>query len=118
MLYACVQRFDVTRNLKTFVKFLGTKTRTNSCTEDTSSWLPVQFLHARPTAIIVQHEKGASEHATEGHRGPILFSFRLQLGTRYSRGYSTVLEYEYKVKTVVLGTLKRYFILSLTLYLE
>jgi hypothetical protein len=32
--------------------------------------------------------------------------------------YSKVLEYKYRVKTVVLGTLKRYSILSLTLYLE
>jgi hypothetical protein len=32
--------------------------------------------------------------------------------------YSKVLEYEYRVKTTALGTLKRYFILSLTLYLE
>jgi hypothetical protein len=32
--------------------------------------------------------------------------------------YSKALEYEYKVKTAVLGTLKRYSILSLTLYLE
>jgi hypothetical protein len=33
-------------------------------------------------------------------------------------GYSKALEYEYRVKTIVLGTLKRYYILSLTLYLE
>jgi hypothetical protein len=33
-------------------------------------------------------------------------------------GYSKALEYEYRLKTVVLGTLKRYSILSLTLYLE
>jgi hypothetical protein len=32
--------------------------------------------------------------------------------------YSKALEYEYRVKTAALGTLKRYFILSLTLYLE
>jgi hypothetical protein len=32
--------------------------------------------------------------------------------------YSKVLEYEYRVKTAALGTLKRYYILSLTLYLE
>jgi hypothetical protein len=32
--------------------------------------------------------------------------------------YSKALEYEYRVKTVALGTLKRYYILSLTLYLE
>jgi hypothetical protein len=36
----------------------------------------------------------------------------------YFKGYSKALEYEYRVKTVALGTLKRYFILSLTLYLE
>jgi hypothetical protein len=36
----------------------------------------------------------------------------------YSKWYSKVLEYEYRVKTAVLGTLKRYSILSLTLYLE
>jgi hypothetical protein len=32
--------------------------------------------------------------------------------------YSKVLEHEYRVKTAVLDTLKRYSILSLTLYLE
>jgi hypothetical protein len=32
--------------------------------------------------------------------------------------YSKALEYEYKVKTDALGTLKRYSIISLTLYLE
>jgi glutathione S-transferase len=32
--------------------------------------------------------------------------------------YFKALEYEYRVKTVALGTLKRYSILSLTLYLE
>jgi hypothetical protein len=36
----------------------------------------------------------------------------------YLKRYFKVLEYEYRVKTVVLGTLKRYYILSLTLYLE
>jgi hypothetical protein len=36
----------------------------------------------------------------------------------YSKGYSKALEYEYRVKTVALGTLKRYSIISLTLYLE
>jgi hypothetical protein len=32
--------------------------------------------------------------------------------------YSKALEYEYRVKTAALSTLKRYSILSLTLYLE
>jgi hypothetical protein len=32
--------------------------------------------------------------------------------------YSKSLEYEYRVKIAALGTLKRYSILSLTLYLE
>jgi hypothetical protein len=36
----------------------------------------------------------------------------------YSKEYFKALEYEYRVKIVALGTLKRYFILSLTLYLE
>jgi hypothetical protein len=36
----------------------------------------------------------------------------------YSKGYSKALEYEYRVKTAALGTLKRYSIFSLTLYLE
>jgi hypothetical protein len=36
----------------------------------------------------------------------------------YSKQYSKALEYEYRVKTATLGTLKRYSILSLTLYLE
>jgi hypothetical protein len=34
------------------------------------------------------------------------------------KGYSKTLEYEYRVKINVLGTLKRYSIFSLTLYLE
>jgi hypothetical protein len=34
------------------------------------------------------------------------------------KGYSKALEYEYRVKIAALGTLKRYSILSLTLYLE
>jgi hypothetical protein len=33
-------------------------------------------------------------------------------------GYSKTLEYEYRVKTAALDTLKRYSIISLTLYLE
>jgi hypothetical protein len=37
---------------------------------------------------------------------------------RTLKRYSKVLEYEYRVKTVALGTLKRYYILSITLYLE
>jgi hypothetical protein len=32
--------------------------------------------------------------------------------------YSKALEYEYRVKTAALGTLKQYSIISLTLYLE
>jgi hypothetical protein len=35
---------------------------------------------------------------------------------QYSKGYSKALEYEYRVKTTILSTLKRYFIISLTLY--
>jgi hypothetical protein len=34
------------------------------------------------------------------------------------KGYSKALEYEYRVKTAPLSTLKRYSIISLTLYLE
>jgi hypothetical protein len=34
------------------------------------------------------------------------------------KGYSKALEYEYRVKTAALDTLKWYSILSLTLYLE
>jgi hypothetical protein len=41
---------------------------------------------------------------------------RLRSGTL--KRYSKALEYEYRVKTAVLGTLKRYSILSITLYLE
>jgi hypothetical protein len=36
----------------------------------------------------------------------------------YSKGYFKALEYEYRVKTATLNTLKRYSIFSLTLYLE
>jgi hypothetical protein len=45
------------------------------------------------------------------------FGFRLPVVGTLKR-YSKALEYEYRVKTVALGTLKRYSILSLTLYLE
>jgi hypothetical protein len=49
--------------------------------------------------------------------GAIGLSLRLPaVGTL--KEYSKVLEYEYRVKTVVLGTLKGYSILFLTLYLE
>jgi hypothetical protein len=34
------------------------------------------------------------------------------------KGYSKALEYEYRVKIAVLSTLKRYSIISFTLYLE
>jgi hypothetical protein len=43
--------------------------------------------------------------------------FRLP-AVRYSEGYSKALEYEYRVKTAAFGTLKRYSIIFLTLYLE
>jgi hypothetical protein len=36
----------------------------------------------------------------------------------YLKQYFKALEYEYRIKTAALGTLKRYSILSLTLYLE
>jgi hypothetical protein len=57
---------------------------------------------------------------------PVPFMRNVQLGgvairlpaVAYSKRYSKVLEYEYRVKTAALGTLKRYSILSLTLYLE
>jgi hypothetical protein len=43
----------------------------------------------------------------------------LRLATvAYCKRYSKVLKYEYRIKTAVLDTLKRYSILSLTLYLE
>jgi hypothetical protein len=52
----------------------------------------------------------------------IMFGFNLLAirlpAVEYSKGYSKALEYEYRVKTAALGTLKRYSILSLTLYLE
>jgi hypothetical protein len=47
----------------------------------------------------------------------MLSSFRLPAVGTLKR-YSKALEYEYRVKTATLGTLKRYSILSLTLYLE
>jgi hypothetical protein len=47
----------------------------------------------------------------------ILISVRLPAVDTLKR-YSKALEYEYRVKTAALGTLKRYSILSLTLYLE
>jgi hypothetical protein len=54
-----------------------------------------------------------------GLRSACLFRsvFRLPVVGTLKR-YSKVLEYEYRVKTAALGTLKRYSILSLTLYLE
>jgi hypothetical protein len=44
------------------------------------------------------------------------YSLRPAVG--YSKGYSKALEYKYIVKTVAPDTLKRYSIISLTLYLE
>jgi hypothetical protein len=49
--------------------------------------------------------------------------FQLSIPIRLSavgtlKRYFKALEYEYRVKTVALGTLKRYSIISLTLYLE
>jgi hypothetical protein len=43
--------------------------------------------------------------------------FRLS-AVAYSKRYSKILEYEYRVKTAALSYSKRYSILSLTLYLE
>jgi hypothetical protein len=43
---------------------------------------------------------------------------RLPVAVGTLKRYSKALEYEYKVKTAALDTLKWYFILSLTLYLE
>jgi hypothetical protein len=53
-------------------------------------------------------------------------SFRIRTDVRganttsseYFKGYSKVLVYEYRVKIITLDTLKRYSILSLTLYLS
>jgi hypothetical protein len=42
----------------------------------------------------------------------------LDYRSEYSKGYSKALEYEYRVKTAALGTLKRYSIISLIVYLE
>jgi hypothetical protein len=50
-------------------------------------------------------------------RRPVGIIIRLS-AVGYSKLYSKALEYEYRVKTAALGTLKRYSILSLTLYLE
>ena len=44
MLHACVQRFDVTENLKKFCKILGTKQALNSLR-------PLFFLHANKEAL-------------------------------------------------------------------
>jgi hypothetical protein len=43
---------------------------------------------------------------------------RLAAAVPTLKSYSKALEYEYRVKTAALGTLKRYSIISLTLYLE
>jgi hypothetical protein len=50
-------------------------------------------------------------------RWTLRVSLRLPAVSNLKR-YSKDLEYEYRVKTATLGTLKRYSILSLTLYLE
>jgi hypothetical protein len=50
--------------------------------------------------------------------GHITFFFLRLPAVGTLKGYSKALEYEYRVKTAALGTLKRYSILSLTLYLE
>jgi hypothetical protein len=44
--------------------------------------------------------------------------FGKALRSGYSKVYSKALEYEYRVKTAAFGTLKRYSIFSLTLYIE
>jgi hypothetical protein len=61
------------------------------------------------------------DHETSRHCFPGVGN-RTKLVLRLSRGtlnrYSKALEYEYRVKTAALDILKRYSILSLTLYLE
>jgi hypothetical protein len=49
--------------------------------------------------------------------GPTVFRCLAKTAGTLKR-YSKALEYEYRVKIAALGTLKRYSIFSLTLYLE
>jgi hypothetical protein len=65
--------------------------------------------------------EGSSEKLNSKERGRAVLI--LQGGLRLPavgtlKRYSKALEYEYRVKTAALGTLERYSILSLTLYLE
>jgi hypothetical protein len=58
---------------------------------------------------------------TWSFHNPNTFIFKASLrhwSALHQHKYSKALEYKYRVKTAALGTLKRYFILSLTLYLE
>jgi hypothetical protein len=61
--------------------------------------------------------KELSKTRQPGQTDPAQWLVRLPaVGTL--KGYFKVLEYEYRIKTAALGTLKRYSIFSLTLYLE
>jgi hypothetical protein len=57
------------------------------------------------------HRNGTDQYALKRRDGGNWKEIR-------SVGYSKALDYEYRVKTAALGTLKRYSILSFTLYLE
>jgi hypothetical protein len=65
----------------------------------------------KTTHVDLQREQGRSRDTTH----PTSALFRLPDNLKR---YSKTLEYEYRVKTIVLSTLKRYSIISLTLYLE
>jgi hypothetical protein len=60
-------------------------------------------------------------YVSQLRRAPVIVastSVRLPAVVGTLKGYSKVLEYEYRVKIAALVTLKRYSIISLTLYLE
>jgi hypothetical protein len=75
------------------------------------------------SSICTLPESRAVEHALSRPRRARVLNLAVSQELRLPavgtlKEYSKALEYEYRVKTATLGTLKRYSILSLTLYLE
>jgi hypothetical protein len=96
----------------------------NSCTTPPSTWqsetiTKESFYYLG--CISLQHNLANAQSHCSFH--PLDTCSQLHMHIRLLavdtlKRYSKALEYEYRVKTAALGTLKRYSILSLTLYLE
>jgi hypothetical protein len=71
---------------------------------------------ASAAATVRVNEAGVSH--TRSHCGLKVLGLVYTTRSRYLKRYSKALEYEYKIKTAALDTLKRYSIIFLTLYLE